>query len=259
MAPIDITAFIHEGKLTSAPIWPTTLKPFWEINVNRDFMGNKISYEAFTKALEEDLAEAKLHKKYVNPAAKFITDVLFEAGGGKTEYKFRYGKDGKLKYVPGIMDWNPSKIEHIFNGYLGGPSRFVNDFMSTMEEFVTKDEEYDWYDWPFANFFIRKIPDEKWNILEKYYGYKEHIDNARILYNKAEREGDIEEIQKYISGDYSKAIEILSSYESNLKALKDTYGEDIEGLQGIEELSNLMIDLRRDAVKKLDKLNINKP
>jgi hypothetical protein len=259
MAPIDITAFIQEGEFSWAPFIPTPIKPFWEINVNKDFMGNKISYEAFTKTLEEDLAEAKLHKKYVNPAAKFITDVLFEAGGGKTEYKFRYGKDGKLKYVPGIFDWNPSEMEHLISGYLGGTGRFINDFMSTMGEFVTKDEEYDWYDWPFINFFIRKIPDEKWNILEKYYGYKEHIENARIIYNKAEREGDLEEIQKYISGDYPKAIEVLSSYESSLRALKDTYGEDIEGLQGIEELSNLMIDLRKEAVEEWDQLNINKP
>ena len=66
-------------------------------------------------------------------------------------------------------------------------------------------------------------------------------------------------MQKYISGDYPKAIEVLSSYESNLKAVKEQYGENIEGLQGIEELSNLMIDLRKEAVEKWDNLNINRP
>ena len=46
-------------------------------------MGNKIAYEAFTKALEEDLADSGLHKKNVNPAAKFLTDMIFKAGGGE--------------------------------------------------------------------------------------------------------------------------------------------------------------------------------
>jgi hypothetical protein len=259
MAPIDITAFIQEGEFSWAPFIPTPIKPFWEINVNKDFMGNKIAYEAFTKALEEDLAEAGLHKKYVNPAAKFVTDLLFQLGGGKNEYKFRKGKDGKLKYVPGIMDWNPSKIEHLISGYLGGTGRFINDFIITTGKFITPEEEVEIGDIPFVNSFIRNIPDEKWTVIEKYYGYEEHINNAKTLYNDAMREGDIETLNWFKKNDYMQAIQIFKSYDKAINSIRDKYGEDIEGLQGIEELSNLMIDLRRDAVKELDKLNINKP
>ncbi|MCF7859860.1 MAG: hypothetical protein K9N07_11150 [Candidatus Cloacimonetes bacterium] len=260
MAPIDVTAFVQEGKFHAwGPLVPTPAKPIQEIIVNRDFMGNKIAYEAFTKKLEEDLANSGLHKKYVNPAAKFITDVLFESGGGISEYKMRMGKDGKLKYVPSFMDVNPSKIEHLISGYLGGTGKFINDILNTLNDFVTVEEEYNWQDWPFINDFVRSVPDEKWIILDKYYGYKKHIDRAKIIRNKAKAERDDEQWERYKSGDYRDAIKVLDKCERKLKQKKDERGSDLIGLENVDELGDQMIELRKDAVKELDKLNINKP
>jgi hypothetical protein len=41
--------------------------------------------------------------------------------------------------------------------------------------------------------------------------------------------------------------------------MKDKQERNLEGLQGAEELGNIMIDLRKEAVEKWDNLNINRP
>ena len=161
MAPIDITGFIQNGEFSWEPFIPTTVKPVSEIINNRNFMGNKITREPFTLELERKLADSGLHKQNVNPAAKLLTDIMFRMTGGEGKYKFYFNEKGELKYVPGILDNNPSNIEHLVNSYFGGTGKFLNDFVTTMWQAVSKDQEVDWDNVPFFNSFVRNVPEEK--------------------------------------------------------------------------------------------------
>jgi hypothetical protein len=252
MAPIDVTGFLHEGKISSDPLWPTAISPIREIVVNRDFMGNKIAYEAFTKALEEDLADSGLHKKNVNPAAKFLTDMIFRAGGGEGKLKFKINEKGELKYVPNLMDLNPSKIEHLINGYLGGTGKFANDFITTFWQFVSMDDAIDLNNAPFINSFIRNVPDAKWQVIRQYQSYQEYIKDANKYRSTAKGERNIQGLENYYESDYFKAKKIFDSYDKVIDRVIENYGFDNE------EASKTITDLMKQANTQLEKLNIKK-
>lgn len=251
MAPIDVTGFIYEGRLSSDPLWPTFVKPIREIVVNRDFMGNKIAYEAFTKALEEDLADSGLHKRNVNPAAKLFTDLMFKAGGGEGNLKFKINDDGELKYVPNLMDINPSKVEHFINGYLGGTGRFINDGVTSLWQWASE-EKVDWNNVPFFNSFIRNVPEEKWQVIRQYQDFQKYIEDADRYRSKARSNYEREKLEKYYTSDHAKAKKIFNAYDKAIESIMEKKGFDSE------DASEMITDLMKKANIQLEKLNIKK-
>ena len=245
MSPVDFTGFFSDGEFNLSPLVPTPAKPFKEIADNKDFMGNKIFYEAFTKALEGDLADSGLHKKNVNAAAKFFTDMLFKAGGGEGKLKFKIDENGKLKYVPNLMDVNPSKIEHIVTGYTGGVGRVSSDIITSIVQMVSQEQPMDLDNIPFVNSFIRNVPEEKWQVLDKYNELKEALNDADTFRRFANASMDRESIERYYNSDYAELKSLLNDYEKAIDLIMDRKGFDSE--EASADVTKLMKDFLKKA------------
>ncbi|MCK5136629.1 MAG: hypothetical protein KAR19_12625 [Bacteroidales bacterium] len=138
LSPVNPIEFINEdGTLTARPIIPTIGVPIFDIATNEDFAGNTITRTPFTTAQEGYLADSGLGKKHVNKQLKWLTDELFKLGGGHVaedddkRNKYYIDDDGKSKHVSEIFDWNPSKIEHMFEYLFAGRGRFWNNTLKT--------------------------------------------------------------------------------------------------------------------------------
>lgn len=234
LSPIDIGGFWSDGEFSLAPLTPTAARPVIESYItNRDFMGRPIAQEAFTKKLEQQLADSGLHKKNVNAGAKLITDLLFRLGGGEGKYKFKLSKDGKeLQYVAPMLDQNPSKLEHLVEGYFGGTGRFVNDLSKTLIGIFDPGEPTDIDNIPVVNSFIRNTPQEDWEMIKKFQGLeKEFSDFGSLVSSQKsklmsrEREpGDGQKFRQMVSSKKYRDSMLFGTYQDQIDQIVKTFG-----------------------------------
>jgi hypothetical protein len=254
LLPVDIGGFWKSGEFSWAPIVPTIFKPVVEVMENRNYMGYSIKNEPFTKEQAKYLANAGLGKNNVNPAAKFLTDMLFRWGGGENKYKYYYDEEqGKNRKVPGVMDLNPSTLEHLFKGYTGGTGGVFSDLITTVSQAVDPDKAIDYKNVPFVNKFIRKIPEAKWNVISKYYNLRDDekigITVEKDALKTAEQTGDFSKVNAMYGNEYLQNYkEIFGMYEKELDdAAKEKKFDFVEG-------SNRSIDLMESCIKDINNL-----
>jgi hypothetical protein len=227
VSPIDVGGFWVKGKFSIAPLVPTITRPVVEIYQNRDFLGNTIYKKPFTRALENYYADAGLGKKNANPAAKMLTDFLYATvgrGDKETYLEYRTNKKGDDKKIIELLDWNPSKIEHIFKGYLGGTGAFVSDLITTVGQGIGE-EDIDFKNIPFINKFVRTIPEAKWAVIDQYYSNSDVFKRNEFSEGSAEKiadtTGDYENLSKIQTNEYRMEFQAIMSYYS--KQITDTY------------------------------------
>jgi len=248
MSPIDIGGFWSAtGEFSIAPLIPTVAKPFYEISQNRNYMGFTIAREPFDKRQEKLLAEARLGKDNVNPAAKFFTDLLFRWGGGDNATKFYTDDMGMRKKVwsenlpKGLI--NPSYVEHIFKGVTGGTGTVVSDLMTTIGQTINPEEEVNFRNVPFINRFIRMTPESKWRIMSEYYKLKEGVTEHKALKKEYKKKAEAglgeEQIAKTEGSAYYETYQdILDSYD---KDISDMSAElDFKDTEGTKPMWDLM-------------------
>lgn len=244
LLPVDIGGFWKSGEFSFAPIMPTVIKPIVEAAENKNYMGYAIMNEPFTRDQKKILANAGLGKKNVSPAAKFFTDMLFRWGGGDTKYKYYYDEaKGRHRKVPGVLDINPSAIEHLFKGYTGGTGAVFSDMITTISQAFDPDEEIDFRNTPFVNRFIRKTPEAKWNIIKEYYDLRDDSKVTNLLSKEYWKSGSYDKAMSILGDEYSmKYIQTIKHYESALDdAAKAMDYDTIEG-------SDLTIELMRQCI-----------
>jgi hypothetical protein len=252
MSPVDVTSFIQDGKWSWAPFWPTSFKPMMEVHVNRDFMNNPIYREAFTKTLEEQLAESGLNKKNVNKTLKFVTDMAFKAAGGEGDLKFKINENGKLVYLPDVTDWNPSQVEHLIKGYFAGVGKVGVDFTSTVIQFMSPEEEVDLDNVPFINSFIKNVPEEKWQIIDKYNEIEKTVRDTDKYRQEAQKAGDKEKMERYFNSEYPGIRSVFKRHDKIVDRFMKKYGfED-------EKASAEIIKRMKRAVEEIDALEASK-
>lgn len=248
LLPVDIGGFWKSGEFSFAPIMPTVIKPITEVFENRNYMGYAIKNEPFTREQEKKLANAGLGKKNVSPAAKFITDMLFRWGGGDSKYKYYYDSyKEKQRKVPGILDINPSTLEHLFKGYTGGTGAVFSDIVTTISQGLDTEQDIDYRNAPFVNKFIRKIPEAKWNVISEYYDLRDDSKITSDLSTNYFKEGQYEKALEIMGDEYlMKYVETFKHYESALDdAKKDTDFDEVEGnYRGIELMRQCISDIK---------------
>lgn len=264
LSPIDPGGFIVDGEWSWGPLVPTFYRPAYEITTNRNFMGGRIHKEAFTKQLEKELASARMHKANVSPIIKFMTEALYQAGGGREDSdKVFYRENGEIKEVKGIFDWNPSDVEHLIKGYTGGTGKFVVDLTTTLSQIATPDESVATDNIPYVNAFIKKYPDKKWKVINEYYDIKNKVKDYEITMKTYE--GD-KAVYYEMKGDkgYNRMLRVVEPTEKRLKKLKDAFDKNRlttdeyfdkrseEITKSISEYEKLIHGLERDYKEQLD-------
>jgi hypothetical protein len=237
-----------------APLVPTALKPIWEIATNTNYMGYRIAKEPFTKEQEKKIPRSKLGKDNVSPAAKFFTDLLFRWGGGDNETKKYINSMSIEKEVPGIMDWNPSYVEHFIKGYTGGSGAVIVDLVTTAFQAIKPDQDIDFKNIPFVNKFIREVPEAKWNIINEYYALKELVSGHEDLKKEYEKQAEIgkgvEKFKQVMGAPYYEEYQnIYDLYDKQIKKASEVKGFDtING-------SQYSIKLMQECIDKIKELN----
>lgn len=266
LSPIDPGGFVVDGKFSIGPLVPTVFKPMYEISQNRDYTGATISKEAFTKDIEETIADARMGKENVNPIIKFVTESMFMGAGGRKESDILYYyEDGEEKTVREAFDWNPSKIEHLIKGYTGGVGKIASDLTTTMIQSVMPEDDIDINNVPLVNSFIRKYPEKKWRYIREFYemeeDVKEHFDRTKSYTPK--KEGDDVKIFNELSNkvEYSIKNQFITMARQSLDNEKMLFEQNErttkEFLDKRSEIIESTMKNIDKAIKKYEENNIN--
>jgi hypothetical protein len=254
LLPVDITGVFSNEGFSLSPIAPTITKPVVEMLENRNFMGQKIYNEPFTLALQNRMANAGQGKSNVNPFLKGITDLAFKVGGGETETYMRVKADGNgMERVSWIMDWNPSKIEHILKGYTGGTGGVFTDAITTLAQVADPNTPVDFRNIPFVNAFVRKVPEAKWRTIREYQQTKSYISDYPYILSAYKK--DVR-----LSGNTTRYREaygnrFLQEYLQTIKVYDNIIELQAERVdyktgEGMDE----MVKTMKEAMKRIDKI-----
>jgi hypothetical protein len=126
-----------------------------------------------------------------------MTETAFELAGGDPQTKLKYylDSDGNIRQVPSFMDINPSKVEHLFDSYLGGRFQFWNQVVTTSTDIIkgavnavaTNDWKHLFDDVPLNTVpVLRRLYQEPWQkpYWNKYYQYRDQIE----IYNTVKKQ-----------------------------------------------------------------------
>lgn len=205
VSPIDPVSFFKAEDngtymIDPRPIVPTVVLPMYDVWINEDFAGRPITREPYSKEQERELADAGLYMKNVNGLAKWMTDRVYEMGGGDTSlYRSDNIDDNKYFHVGDLFDYNPSNIEHLIESYTGGRGKFFNQLQKTTfgiteaaYKAVKGEEEpmadFEPNDIPVVSRLNRKTPGA--NYQKIYYQLKEEVEKYRGLKKAYEEKGD---------------------------------------------------------------------
>ena len=124
----DALRFNHLAYIQA--IAPTTLSPLADVAMNMDFTGAPVYRKPYLSTQEGTIPQTMLGKRNVSPVAQWFTNRLFELGGGRPGVKSVLKADGTP--VNGMLDVNPSALEHIVAGYAPGTGKVVMDLVGSI-------------------------------------------------------------------------------------------------------------------------------
>lgn len=202
-------------------LMPDVMKPFWQLNQNEDFTGKPIYKE---NDFNQDSPEWS--KAYKGTASWLVnlSEWTNELGGGD---KYRTSDVS-------LLNWNPAKVEHLFEAYFGGLGKTFNQLGKTLwygaESVLTgkKSDNLVARNVPVLNRFLKTV-DEKSSfskVNKQYYRYvKEYEDVDRVLkgYAKEVSSGNLEYLDKLTSlqkSDDYKKLQIFQQYKSHIEYLE---------------------------------------
>lgn len=235
MMPLD---FMEDG----SSFMPSYLKPFTEAYIsNKDWKGMPIYKDTpFNKDDPEWTKASKRTNQLVVDFSKWCNKVTG-------------GDDVKR----GWANWNPSKLEHLFEGVFGGISTTANKMVKA-GEMVAGKQDFDWSNILLASRVIKSGDEnaaakrynaEYW----KYYG--EYRETKRLVdhYENQDSEGIIGAAEKldfmYNSPEYGR-YEIVDEYYYDVKELSDELEETTDD-QERKELEAEINTLKQEMVMRI--------
>ena len=179
----------------------------------------------FTKEGEEYTPNTELAQGNVNSILKGITDFLNKAGGGNefTPAGYSVDENGKVRYQGWkefVFDWNPSKIEHALEYYLGGRGKFFNDVFKTAKASVKPDEDVKTYNIPvLKRLYMTPYDGNGW---QDYFEIGNEVRNYKHFMKQAEdtENFDMQE-SLYNNSEMQEISDLYDTYTDELKNTKE--------------------------------------
>ena len=235
MMPLDM---MEDG----SSIMPSYIKPYTEAYIsNKDWKGMPIYRK--TPYNEDDPEWTKASKR-TNQLVVDFSKWCNEVTGGDDVKR-------------GWANWNPSKLEHLFEGVFGGISTTANKMVKA-GEMVAGKQDFDWSNILMASRVIKSGDEnaaakrynaEYW----KYYG--EYRETKRLVdhYENQDAEGIIGAAEKldfmYNSPEYGR-YEIVDEYYYDVKELSDELKETTDD-QERKELEAEINTLKQEMVMRI--------
>lgn len=239
MLPLDLME--SDGDMSWSTISPSYVKPFVENANNKDWKGMPIYRK--TPYNEDDPEWTKASKR-TNQLVVDFSKWCNEVTGGDDVKR-------------GWANWNPSKLEHLFEGVFGGISTTANKMVKA-GEMVAGKQDFDWSNILMASRVIKSGDEnaaakrynaEYW----KYYG--EYRETKRLVdhYENQDAEGIIGAAEKldfmYNSPEYGR-YEIVDEYYYDVKELSDELKETTDD-QERKELEAEINTLKQEMVMRI--------
>lgn len=240
LLPLNPTG--NEGLKT---FMPDALAPIFEAYVwNEDFTGKPVA--KITPFNERDPEWKRVYKGtsgWLVDTSKFLNDLSNGSGPGK-------------EFRKGFLDFNPAKVEHLFESYFGGMAKTLNQAGKTIyygSKSIIEgetDEDLTMRNTPILNRFINKIDDRNAfsGINREYFNLKEEMDQFKHELNgvKKNYRKNPEEYKEMVSSDDFRRYVKYRPYEKRLSRLnqiaKETEGEERERIE------EMIIETRREAI-----------
>ena len=239
MLPLDLME--SDGDMSWSTVSPSYVKPFVENANNKDWKGMPIYRK--TPYNEDDPEWTKASKR-TNQLVVDFSKWCNEVTGGDDVKR-------------GWANWNPSKLEHLFEGVFGGISTTANKMVKA-GEMVAGKQDFDWSNILMASRVIKSGDEnaaakrynaEYW----KYYG--EYRETKRLVdhYENQDAEGIIGAAEKldfmYNSPEYGR-YEIVDEYYYDVKELSDELKETTDD-QERKELEAEINTLKQEMVMRI--------
>lgn len=234
-------------------LMPDVMKPFWQLNQNEDFTGKPIY-----KKYDFNQNSPEWTKAYKGTSGWLVdlSEWTNELGGGD---KYRTSDVS-------MLNWNPAKVEHLFEAYFGGLGKTFNQLGKTLwygaESVLTgkKSDNLVARNVPVLNKFLKTV-DEKSSfskVNNQYYRYVKVYDEIdRVLkgYAKEVSSGNLEYLDKLIGlqkSDAYKKLQIFQQYKSHIEGLEKLRNKIPEkNKDEYDKIQELIIKVKSDMVKEL--------
>lgn len=255
---LPINPLGNNGDLV-ATMMPDVLSPFWQIYENKDFTGKPIYRDnAFNKTMPEWTKAYNSTSDWLVNLSKWTNEL---AGGD--DYK-------QADVLEPIMNWNPTKVEHLFESYFGGMAKTFNQTAKTLAggvESVIEGEKSDrlqWYSTPVLNRFINDASDDRSSyskVNQRYYQLFDLYEEVQKLsrgYSNEVLRGNLDYLEKlnalYRSDDYKKYLIFKSNKRAidRIRNIEKRLPEESGGQR--KKLQEETNKLKRQLLEMVDKL-----
>lgn len=239
MLPLDLME--SDGDMSWSTVSPSYVKPFVENANNKDWKGMPIYRK--TPYNEDDPEWTKASKR-TNQLVVDFSKWCNEVTGGDDVKR-------------GWANWNPSKLEHLFEGVFGGISTIANKMVKA-GEMVAGKQDFDWSNILLASRVIKSGDEnaaakrynaEYWKYCGEYRETKRLVDH----YENQDSEGIIGAAEKldfmYNSPEYGR-YEIVDEYYYDVKELSDELKETTDD-QERKELEAEINTLKQEMVMRI--------
>ena len=235
-----------------ATIMPDALQPFYEVSENKDYAGRPVYNETPFNELDPEF------KRTYKGTSGWLVDVsqyLNEATRGND-------------FKKGEVDFNPAKIEHIYEYYLGGMGKTINQLGKTLWYGAKsiangeKDENLVLRNVPVVNRFL-SFPDEKnanAGINKEYFRMVDEWETLDHELNELAKKGALmnpKYLQQYIDLTNSDQYKWYKAFESFKKSLDGLYQmrKAIPDEEMQKQVDEQMMVLKRQAIDEMEKFS----
>ncbi|HET6495352.1 MAG TPA: LPD38 domain-containing protein, partial [Thermoleophilia bacterium] len=154
-------------------VFPTLMKPIYQLGANVDWKGDPIKPQPFPFGLKKP--QSQEHWKSVSPSAKWLANKLNSVTGGDD-------------VIPGVVDVSPEYIEHFADFLFGGVGKFTRRTEVAIEKALVGEEIDVSRDIPFAR-RVYWTPDQRFQ-RNQYRDNQDVVEqlSARVRAYRAEGE-----------------------------------------------------------------------
>ena len=177
-------------------IMPTVISPAMDVYLNKNFMGQPVYKMPYVRSQDDNVAHWSLGKKRTKQVYKDFAEWQWKMRGGSTERNDLMSRNGTSQLSNSKLN-NPSVIEHLVEGYGGGPISGLAD-IGTWVEFASTGDVKELKKLQMIAPFFRQERDytaadvKYWELTDLYRSRQQTMSNLR----KAKEGEDVERYRK---------------------------------------------------------------
>lgn len=234
----------HNGDIVST-LMPDALKPFWQINQNKDFTGRPVFKETPFNELDPEFKRVyKGTSGWLIDSSQFLNDI-----------------SGGSDFRKGMIDINPAKIEHLFESYFGGMGKTFNQIGKTLWygskslAIDETDENFQLRNMPIVNRFMTETDERSafTGVNKEYFRLVEEFESTEHEVNGLSQKAALmnpKYLKEYIeltNGKRFKRYQKFSELKNNIDELYKK-GKAIPNSELKERINQQIIEMKRLAI-----------